>query len=316
MVADPVPACYRCQHARSPRGRQRLRGAAARRSAARRVRHRQRRRNWCGSWVQAFLLELNAELLEPTHEAHTASLLRCANLLADLSESSAFDQAHEHDPPLRFRQFCESQLECPSHQAAVLVRRSFRVQDHVKRHCRHAPTSSLIDKTAASDRVQPAKIRWRSARRVRERLGRVREHFLRHVLCRRRRVNPAPDKTENVPVVAAYGVGARIHCYMSRPRSDERNKSNATGRRGRGSRQHSVWFDDLYKRELGEGQQRQNRVARLPRPARRRARFVYVVPKVGIEPTRPEGHRILSPARLPVPPLRRGTTIVAALSAV
>jgi hypothetical protein len=28
------------------------------------------------------------------------------------------------------------------------------------------------------------------------------------------------------------------------------------------------------------------------------------VPKVGIEPTRPEGHRILSPARLPVPPLR------------
>src|SRR5919197_463673 len=29
------------------------------------------------------------------------------------------------------------------------------------------------------------------------------------------------------------------------------------------------------------------------------------MPKVGIEPTRPEGHRILSPARLPVPPLRR-----------
>ena len=28
------------------------------------------------------------------------------------------------------------------------------------------------------------------------------------------------------------------------------------------------------------------------------------MPKVGIEPTRPEGHRILSPARLPVPPLR------------
>src|SRR5205823_12951521 len=30
-----------------------------------------------------------------------------------------------------------------------------------------------------------------------------------------------------------------------------------------------------------------------------------VVPKVGIEPTRPFGHRILSPARLPIPPLRR-----------
>src|SRR4051794_35423628 len=28
------------------------------------------------------------------------------------------------------------------------------------------------------------------------------------------------------------------------------------------------------------------------------------VPKVGVEPTRPEGHRILSPARLPIPPLR------------
>ena len=30
-----------------------------------------------------------------------------------------------------------------------------------------------------------------------------------------------------------------------------------------------------------------------------------LVPEVGIEPTRPEGHRILSPARLPIPPLRR-----------
>src|SRR5674476_116785 len=29
-----------------------------------------------------------------------------------------------------------------------------------------------------------------------------------------------------------------------------------------------------------------------------------VVPKVGFEPTRPLGHRVLSPARLPVPPLR------------
>ena len=32
-----------------------------------------------------------------------------------------------------------------------------------------------------------------------------------------------------------------------------------------------------------------------------------VMPKVGLEPTRPFGHRILSPARLPVPPLRRQT---------
>lgn len=29
------------------------------------------------------------------------------------------------------------------------------------------------------------------------------------------------------------------------------------------------------------------------------------VPKVGVEPTRPFGHRILSPARLPIPPLRQ-----------
>ena len=29
------------------------------------------------------------------------------------------------------------------------------------------------------------------------------------------------------------------------------------------------------------------------------------VPKVGIEPTLPGGNRILSPARLPIPPLRR-----------
>ncbi len=31
-----------------------------------------------------------------------------------------------------------------------------------------------------------------------------------------------------------------------------------------------------------------------------------LVPEEGLEPTRPCGHRILSPARLPVPPLRRG----------
>ena len=34
------------------------------------------------------------------------------------------------------------------------------------------------------------------------------------------------------------------------------------------------------------------------------------VPKVGIEPTLPEGNRILSPARLPVPPLRRDARMV------
>ena len=28
-----------------------------------------------------------------------------------------------------------------------------------------------------------------------------------------------------------------------------------------------------------------------------------LVPEVGVEPTRPEGHGILSPARLPIPPL-------------
>ncbi len=31
----------------------------------------------------------------------------------------------------------------------------------------------------------------------------------------------------------------------------------------------------------------------------------FGVPEVGLEPTRPEGHWILSPARLPIPPLRR-----------
>ena len=30
------------------------------------------------------------------------------------------------------------------------------------------------------------------------------------------------------------------------------------------------------------------------------------MPKVGLEPTRPRGHRILSPARLPISPLRLG----------
>ena len=34
------------------------------------------------------------------------------------------------------------------------------------------------------------------------------------------------------------------------------------------------------------------------------ARVERLMPEVGVEPTRPEGHGILSPARLPVPPLR------------
>ena len=39
------------------------------------------------------------------------------------------------------------------------------------------------------------------------------------------------------------------------------------------------------------------------------------VPKGGIEPPRPRGHRILSPVRLPVPPLRPGCAIVPPVSA-
>ena len=34
--------------------------------------------------------------------------------------------------------------------------------------------------------------------------------------------------------------------------------------------------------------------------------FLELVPGAGIEPARPEGHRILSPERLPVPPPRPG----------
>lgn len=33
------------------------------------------------------------------------------------------------------------------------------------------------------------------------------------------------------------------------------------------------------------------------------------VPKVGLEPTRPCGHWILNPARLPIPPLRPGALL-------
>src|SRR4029453_5157070 len=39
---------------------------------------------------------------------------------------------------------------------------------------------------------------------------------------------------------------------------------------------------------------------RVNRPPRRKT----AMPKAGVDPARPEGHRILSPARLPVPPLR------------
>jgi hypothetical protein len=55
-------------------------------------------------------------------------------------------------------------------------------------------------------------------------------------------------------------------------------------------------------------EERQSRRARLlgalAALAERSAFWTRRVPKVGIEPTRPFGHRILSPARLPVPPLR------------
>src|SRR5882672_2460349 len=44
------------------------------------------------------------------------------------------------------------------------------------------------------------------------------------------------------------------------------------------------------------------RMLREPRPAR----LLWLVPGGGVEPPRPEGRRILSPLRLPVPPSRRG----------
>lgn len=46
-----------------------------------------------------------------------------------------------------------------------------------------------------------------------------------------------------------------------------------------------------------------------------RFRQVLLVRKEGVEPPRPRGHRILSPARLPVPPLPHGRTIVAQAAA-
>ena len=44
--------------------------------------------------------------------------------------------------------------------------------------------------------------------------------------------------------------------------------------------------------------------------------LVISVPEVGLEPTRPCGHWILNPARLPIPPLRHGRAKARALSAV
>ncbi len=38
--------------------------------------------------------------------------------------------------------------------------------------------------------------------------------------------------------------------------------------------------------------------------------ILLMVPEEGVEPTRPCGHRILSPARLPVPPLRRRASMI------
>jgi hypothetical protein len=40
-----------------------------------------------------------------------------------------------------------------------------------------------------------------------------------------------------------------------------------------------------------------------------RIRCVVLVPEEGVEPSRPEGHGILSPARLPVSPLRPGGSV-------
>ena len=37
---------------------------------------------------------------------------------------------------------------------------------------------------------------------------------------------------------------------------------------------------------------------------------VWVVPKAGLEPARCRHHRILSPARLPIPPLRHGNLLL------
>ena len=51
-------------------------------------------------------------------------------------------------------------------------------------------------------------------------------------------------------------------------------------------------------------------VIRLERGGQARAGSRGDMPKVGIEPTLPEGNRILSPARLPVPPLRRDGVMV------
>src|SRR6266536_4523650 len=43
-------------------------------------------------------------------------------------------------------------------------------------------------------------------------------------------------------------------------------------------------------------------------------RLLGLVPGGGVEPPRPEGRRILSPLRLPVPPSRRGETTVQQLT--
>ena len=50
------------------------------------------------------------------------------------------------------------------------------------------------------------------------------------------------------------------------------------------------------------------------RPRLQETKACYVLPEVGVEPTRPEGHGILSPARLPIPPLWLGTVILSGTS--
>lgn len=67
----------------------------------------------------------------------------------------------------------------------------------------------------------------------------------------------------------------------------------------------TVWYNS---NTLRENCSKARQIGGLPRAATRgrHVRCSAGLPGVGIEPTRPCGHRILSPVRLPVPPPRRG----------
>ena len=81
----------------------------------------------------------------------------------------------------------------------------------------------------------------------------------------------------------------RGHVSAAWPRSTATRSSTSRSRRQRGSSRRS--------RPSG---------TRSPAPSSVKERLrLHAMPEVGVEPTRPEGHGILSPARLPVPPLRR-----------